>query len=273
MLFFMAIGYGTILAHRRVGRRIAQSLGIISGTRQLLAKHGRMSTKILAVSLVAIAGLITVESALLWASAVSAPGCGDSCGGFYSLSLASYRVTSPTNATLNIRNLGSLPITLTSYEVENYYTNTNSTPGWAGPTIPSGATVPVNFLIDGSAFTFVWEYSYTVKVITGQSWWLFSTGPLGPNIEFSRINTPTNTTMTVSNTGPGWINLTLYQVQDQAGHQYNSTNWLGPKVGPGMILPANVVIDGQTFTFQNGPTYIIRFFDSTSTEWSYQGNL
>ena len=121
--------------------------------------------------------------------------------------------------------------------------------------------------MDGNTVAFYWGGIYTVKLLTVQGdYWNFSTS-LGPNMVFSNLNSPTNLTLAIINTGPGWINLTSYTVQYQ-NNWSNNTNWSGPKVGPGMALSADIVIDGQAFTFQAGTTYTIRLFDTTGTEWT-----
>jgi len=147
-------------------------------------------------------------------------------------------------------------------------TSTYDSTGWSGLRILPGTNVQLIILVDGSTVVFYWGGVYTVEVFSDQDEsWVFSTGTLGPNMVFTSLNSPTSLTLNVTNTGPGWINLTAYTVQ-YGNNWSNNTNWAGPKVGPGMVLPGDIIIDGQAFTFQAGTMYTIRLFDTTGTEWT-----
>ena len=268
--FFTAIGYGVTLTHRRIARQLAQSLGVLSAGRRFLADHRRMGTKVLAVALMFIAGLTIVDSALLWARAEYTSACAGSCP-VGRLSWGSFSVNSHTSATFNLSNTRSTSINLTHYRVtmQNLAgTSTYDSTGWSGLRILPGTNVQLIILVDGSAVVFYWGGVYTVEVFSDQDEsWVFSTGTLGPNMVFTSLNSPTSLTLNVTNTGPGWINLTAYTVQ-YGNNWSNNTNWAGPKVGPGMVLPGGIIIDGQAFTFQAGTMYTIRLFDTTGTEWT-----
>ena len=100
----------------------------------------------------------------------NAPGCTVTpCPGREALNVETSQVNSPTNLTLNIRNTGSVSITLDSYKVKdsvgNQYTKTN----WSGPTLSPNAPAAINILIDGSGFTFQSRYTYTVTVTSARN--------------------------------------------------------------------------------------------------------
>ncbi len=85
------------------------------------------------------------------------------------LNMESYRVNSPTNVTLNIRNVGRGTATLASYSVKDQPGNIFAFPNWSGPTFESGALVSVNILIDGQAFTFQPGSTYTTEILTTEN--------------------------------------------------------------------------------------------------------
>ena len=85
----------------------------------------------------------------------------------------SVHVNSPTDESVAIRNVGSVPITLTSYAV-TYYLNSAYRPqyansSWAGPTLNPGDIVTAKIVIDGKIFTLQTggRYSITITVSTG----------------------------------------------------------------------------------------------------------
>jgi hypothetical protein len=100
----------------------------------------------------------------------NAPGCVVyPCPAQEALSVEASQVTSPTNVTLTVRNLGSASVGLVSYSVKdaagNQYTKTN----WAGPTIATNTVAVINIVIDGSAFTFQSKNTYTIIVTTARN--------------------------------------------------------------------------------------------------------
>ena len=80
------------------------------------------------------------------------------------LSMDSYKWTSNTTATLYIRNVGSVDVTLESYYIEEAGQTK------AGPTTANNLMVKVNsvepVLISPASFTWVSGHSYTVKIVT-----------------------------------------------------------------------------------------------------------
>ncbi len=85
---------------------------------------------------------------------------GSSCGtcGREALNVDAYSFSSATNATLYIRNTGSLNITLVSYYVRDASNDTYARVAWSGPTIVTNTTKPASFLIGSScnSCTFDW---------------------------------------------------------------------------------------------------------------------
>ncbi|HZY94287.1 MAG TPA: hypothetical protein VFE98_05415 [Candidatus Bathyarchaeia archaeon] len=86
--------------------------------------------------------------------------------------------TSSTNATLYIRNTGTLAISLQSYYVKDAQGNTYQMINWAGPTINPNTVTPTavtigsscgGCAISGNSFTFNTGYTYTVMVVTSKN--------------------------------------------------------------------------------------------------------
>lgn len=84
-------------------------------------------------------------------------------------------MNSPTSLTVLMRNSGRESTTLSSYYVKDSAGRLYASPGWKGPTIPGNAPMNVTFTIDGKAFTFQQNSSYTVTVHDSQNYdWTFS---------------------------------------------------------------------------------------------------
>ncbi len=81
------------------------------------------------------------------------------------------------------------------------------------------------------------------------------------------LNSPTNVTIKMSNLGTVQITLISYLVNDSFNHQYANFNWPGPTIDPGMIVAANILIDGTAFTFQIGHTYIVEVNATGNGKW------
>ncbi|OLD79213.1 hypothetical protein AUF62_00030 [archaeon 13_1_20CM_52_20] len=81
-------------------------------------------------------------------------------------------------------------------------------------------------------------------------------GREGLNLETSQVNSPTNFTMNIRNTGVVVKWLDAYGV-NYYSNQYTKTNWTGPVLNPNQVAAINIVIDGSTFTFQSKNTYTI----------------
>ena len=94
------------------------------------------------------------------------------------LNLESYAFSSSTNATLNIRNSGTVTVTMASYYVKDASGNTYGNLAWSGPVISAnqvGATVILigsscsNCTLVGSPYTFMAGYSYTITIVTSRN--------------------------------------------------------------------------------------------------------
>ena len=76
------------------------------------------------------------------------------------------------------------------------------------------------------------------------------------------LDSPTNATLTLKNTGSVAVYLAAYKVTGPNGLYFANTNWTGPAIGPNYIGAANILIDGKAFTFQSSTSY--RTLESTS---------
>ena len=128
---------------------------------------------------VVIVGVAAFGTILAFAEHPTSCACGSSANPWYpcvnspcpmqSLSITSYQFNTTTNVTLNITNPGNGALTFIAYYVKDSSANQYANSNWSGPTIASGAAISVNILIDGTAFTFVRGYSYTVSIATSRN--------------------------------------------------------------------------------------------------------
>jgi hypothetical protein len=77
------------------------------------------------------------------------------------------------------------------------------------------------------------------------------------NLDSSQLNSSTNMTLNIRNSGAMSIMLVAYTVKDQVGNQYTKMNWTGPSWNPNQVVTVNIVTDGNAFTFQPKYTYVI----------------
>ena len=115
---------------------------------------------------------------LMWETVGPSPFCGGCyrnnaswcpvtpCPGQENLNVETSQVNSPTNMTLNIRNVGSVSTTFNSYIVKDSVGNQYTKSNWSGPTLNPNSLLAINIVIDGSAFTFQSKSSYTVTLVT-----------------------------------------------------------------------------------------------------------
>lgn len=141
-----------------------------------------MNRKTLSIIAVVLVGVI-VEGVIVlaWAQIIPTCGCQNANGQPYPwcpqppclaqvmINVDSYRVNTPTNATLNIVNTGTIQVTLIAYYVKDPQGNQYSNPSWSGPTILPQRLMPVNILIDGRYFTFQSRTGYTITMITSRN--------------------------------------------------------------------------------------------------------
>jgi len=83
------------------------------------------------------------------------------------------------------------------------------------------------------------------------------------------LNSPTNATLTLKNTGSVAVYLAAYKVTGPNGLYFANTNWTGPAIGPNYIGAANILIDGKAFTFQSSASYTISITTSRNTQFQF----
>ena len=71
--------------------------------------------------------------------------------------------------TLNIRNSGAMSIMLVAYTVKDPVGNQYSKMNWTRPFWSPNQVVPVNIVIDGGAFTFRQENTYSIVVTSSRN--------------------------------------------------------------------------------------------------------
>jgi hypothetical protein len=54
------------------------------------------------------------------------------------------------------------------------------------------------------------------------------------------VNSPTNVTLKIVNTGPVNVSLVAYWVKNANGQSYNNTRWSGPTFSPNATATVNV---------------------------------
>lgn len=88
------------------------------------------------------------------------------CPGRELLTMVSYTVNSPTNATLTIWNVGSVQIAFSSYAVSQSNGALYAYDNWTEPRLNPNQRVDANILIGGASFTFQSGTTYTVSIVT-----------------------------------------------------------------------------------------------------------
>ena len=83
------------------------------------------------------------------------------------------------------------------------------------------------------------------------------------------LNSPTNATLTLKNTGSVAVYLVAYKVTGPNGLYFANTNWTGPAIGPNYIGAANILIDGKAFTFHSSTSYTISITTSRNTQLQF----
>ena len=97
------------------------------------------------------------------------------CPGRENLNIVSATVNSPTNMTVQIWNIGSVAISLISYNVKSTYSQPYQSSNWLGPTLDPNTYATINLLIDGNAFTFQSGTYYSIMFVTSRNFQFSST--------------------------------------------------------------------------------------------------
>ena len=89
----------------------------------------------------------------------------------------------------------------------------------------------------------------------------------------STLNSQTNLTLGIWNTGSVSISLVAYHVTDQSGNSYQNPNWSGPTLQPNVVATISFVIDGQSFTFQHGKSYTVVVTSARNNQFYFTFNI
>jgi hypothetical protein len=82
------------------------------------------------------------------------------------LTMESYKVNSPTNATLTIVNTSPLSIGFSYYIVSQSNNAQFTHDNWTEPILPPNHVLDANILVSGATFTFQSGTSYTITIVT-----------------------------------------------------------------------------------------------------------
>ena len=90
------------------------------------------------------------------------------------------------------------------------------------------------------------------------------------NLGSSNLNSPTNITLSLINTGTAQVALIAYYVKDSTGDTYSQPSWSGPTLppNPNSGMPVNILIDGKAFTFQSGNNYTVELVTSRYNQFT-----
>ncbi len=89
------------------------------------------------------------------------------------------------------------------------------------------------------------------------------------NLVSTDVNSPTNVTLRIINTGSVAISLATYYVKDANGQTYASSNWPGPNITPNTTFSINIIIDGKAFTFQTGYSYAVIVVTGRNNQFTF----
>src|SRR6184192_1550207 len=89
------------------------------------------------------------------------------------------------------------------------------------------------------------------------------------NLVSTNVNSPTNVTLRIINTGSVAVSLASYYVKDANGQTYANSNWAGPNISPNTTLSLNLLIDGKSFSFQHGSSYAIIVVTSRNNQYTF----
>src|SRR5207249_10344029 len=89
------------------------------------------------------------------------------------------------------------------------------------------------------------------------------------NIISSTLNSPTNITLQIINTGSVQFSLASYSVQNPNSRVYSNNSWSGPTIAPNAMRTTNLLIDGNAFTFQSSSYYTITLITSRNNQFTF----
>jgi hypothetical protein len=211
--------------------------------------------------------------------------------GHESLNLEFFTFNSPTQATLNLRNTGTVTTSLVSYFVTDARGDKYTLASWNGPTMSPNQLGTATILIgpscsgcvlSGSAFTFTPGNTYTITVVTRYNNQFAYTFILSAqealNLDSYSFVSGTNLTLYLRNTGGVSIQIVSYYVKDSSGNQYALPSYSGPTIPVSQVVPVSVTIGsscpgctltGTAFTFTSGYSYTIVFVTSRSNQFTF----
>lgn len=211
--------------------------------------------------------------------------------GHESLNLEFFTFNSPTQATLNLRNTGTVTTSLVSYFVTDASGDKYTLASWTGPTMSPNQLGTATILIgpscsgcflSGSAFTFTPGNTYTITVVTRYNNQFAYTFILSAqealNLDSYSFVSGTNLTLYLRNTGGVSIQIVSYYVKDSSGNQYAMPSYSGPIIPVNQVVPVSVTIGsscpgctltGTAFTFTSGYSYTIVFVTSRSNQFTF----
>ncbi len=88
------------------------------------------------------------------------------------------------------------------------------------------------------------------------------------NIVSLTVNSPTNMSVQIWNTGSVVFSLISYNVSNMYSQPYVSTNWSGPTVAPSAYANVTLLIDGNAFTFHSGSYYTITLITARNYQFT-----
>ena len=89
------------------------------------------------------------------------------------------------------------------------------------------------------------------------------------NLETRSVNTPTNMTLNIRNTGSVWVSLVSYSARPTSSQKYSNSTVSGLSFAPNTLLAVNIVIDGGRFTFRAGTSYTIILVTSRNYQFYF----
>ncbi len=85
----------------------------------------------------------------------------------------------------------------------------------------------------------------------------------------SAMNSPTNMTLELIDTGAAGITLVAYYVWSGTGATFSHSNWTGPTLQPNNVVDVNILIDGSTFSFQHGSLYSVKVISARNNQFVF----